>query len=118
MRIYVIDDDRIELHAWARTAGFRSDVDLYTFDDFESFKVAFEHTIPDVAVVDLIMPHHSGVEVLLWVYNNHPNVRLYVSSGKQGDEFVILAESFNATYLEKITMGHVARLEVIRGSES
>jgi len=102
MKIWFLDDDRIELAAWQRTTKTFTTWDVKLFTDFTIFKDAFKEEIPDVAVIDLVMPLYPGVEVLRWMVANHPAVKLFVCTGMAGAQYEILANSFGATYLDKI----------------
>lgn len=115
MILYILDDDPTELSLWNWVFNdlYSDKCVLASFDNFDKFKKAFTKQVPDICVIDFIMPFHSGTEVCKWVRENHPEVRLYVNTSLIEDEYQVLSERLGATFLSKEKMTIEERLEVI-----
>lgn len=114
MKLYILDDDTIELAIWryALTDSYPS-WDIQLFDRADAFRAyVFKHP-PDAVVVDLVMPFHPGTEVCAWVRDQFPQVKIYINTSMEGDEYPVLASAYGATYLCKTTLTVDQRLEVI-----
>ena len=114
MTLYILDDDTIELAIWryALTDNHPS-WDIQLFDKADAFRsYVFKHP-PDAVVIDLVMPFHPGTEVCAWVKATFPDIKIYINTSLEGDEYPVLAKSYNAVYLSKTTMSVDQRLEVI-----
>ena len=113
MRIYVLDDEPIELAtreiAINRHYPTWECAIFFTYDDLLK---AIEEKEPDCCVIDLIMPYHPGTEVCEEVRKKHPNIKTFINTYECGEEYKILAEACSAIYLSK-TMPFEDRLEVI-----
>ena len=46
-----------------------------------------EHT-PDVAVLDIRMPHLNGIELTRWIRSHYPNVRVLILSAYDDDPYI------------------------------
>lgn len=113
MRIYILDDDEVELALWSvRINQHNPSWDYQTFTNFLEFKEAVCLHQPDVCVVDFVMPFYTGTEACHWLSEHSPNTRCYINTSLDGYEYEVLAESCKAKYMSKNTPFDV-RLEVI-----
>jgi len=61
--IYIVDDEPLQLH-YLQVALSRSNYDVQTFADPREMLAALTTKEPDAAVIDLIMPQLSGIDVI------------------------------------------------------
>ena len=114
MMIYVLDDDVLEPILWREAAkpnivlGFQTALD---------YRQAVMERQPDIAIIDLIMPHETGDEVCKWTRVCYPDVKLVVCTGIEGEEYRLLAEHCGAIYMSK-NLKHSERMEALNGIES
>jgi len=100
--IYVIDDDNTELTLWAHFLRRCTRSTGRTFSKFSDLQFAFKQAIPDVVVVDYVMPQVNGLDICYWLMDNYPNVTRYINTMMIGDEYKILAELCGAGYISKV----------------
>jgi DNA-binding NtrC family response regulator len=113
MTIYFLDDDRIELEIWKYQLEAYPKLNFKMFTDPNQFKEAVTENPPDVVVIDLVMPLVSGDKVAKWVRSHYPQVRVYINTSLDGEEYKILSErSCKATFMSKNT-DLKERIEVI-----
>lgn len=110
MLIYVLDDDVLEAIFWREAA--KPGHYVLGFSTALEFRQAVMERKPDVAVLDLIMPHETGDEVCKWMRACYPDVMAVVCTGAEGDKYKILAEQCGATYMSK-TIPHRDRMEAL-----
>ena len=110
--IYIIDDDKTELACWNSLAP-----EFETFNNFDALKAALKEEVPDMVVIDYVMPIHSGIEVNQYIKNNYPTVKRVICSGMTDPEFQLLAESTGAKFISK-ELEFNDRLEVLRAYQS
>lgn len=104
MIVYILDDDRIELNFWKyNLSEQRSDWAVRTFETASEFKAACVQTPPNIAILDLVLNLENGVDVCKWLTKSYPEVKTYINTSMDGDEFKILAERCGANYLCKST---------------
>ena len=74
---------------------------------------------PDLIILDIIMPEKEGLETLLQVKRNYPDVKVIAISGggrKQIDDLLVIADRFGANVVLKkpikpaILLDHAAQL--------
>lgn len=114
MKLYLLDDDIIELALWAeliRTS--HPEIEYQLFTDCCLLQAAVIKNPPDACVLDLIMPFHPGTEICKWITEHHTSVKVFFNTALDGDEYHVLADSCNATYMCKTTMEFPERLEVV-----
>ena len=58
-------------------------------DDGEMARILITQHRPDVAVLDIQMPHASGIEVTRWIRANHPDVGVLVLTAYDDDPYVM-----------------------------
>ncbi len=84
MHLVAIDDDGLFLQLLegaAEAAGFESTV---TYDADKFFR-AVEGNLPDIVVVDLVMPDHDGIEILQQLADRSVTAKvLLISSSEVG----------------------------------
>ena len=97
-RILIVDDDEAMRLALARTlkaAGY----DTASATDGADALAQFRATPADVVIVDLYMPGHEGLETLLQLHREYPNVPVIVMSGNRNREVMLrAAEKLGAAY--------------------
>ena len=114
MLIYVLDDDLLEPIFWREEAK-KYNAYVLGFSTDLSYRQAVMERQPDVAMLDLIMPNETGDEVCKWTRVCYPDVKLFVCTGVEGEEFKVLAEQCGAIYIPK-TLKHHERMEVVHAN--
>lgn len=81
-RILMVDDDHRLLDAMTRQ--FRAHRDRWDFvttaDGMEALKLANEEPF-DLIITDLMMPVTDGIEIIMALRKEHPNVKILAMSG-------------------------------------
>lgn len=98
--ILIVDDDAamrsvaeemLRLHGYkTRTAG----------DAFKAIKILQTEQV-DLVLSDMVMPGMSGLDLLQWVQQHHPNVRFQLASGYVGEESAKFPEHLREDLLDK-----------------
>lgn len=115
MLIYLIDDCKSELLCWERTFQLHEPEWKYKLcNNFDELNDALGEAIPDIVIVDYIMPFHSGVEVSKYLKQYYPTVPRIICSGMDAPEYQLLAAATGAGFISK-SLPFQHRLEVIRG---
>ena len=57
-------------------------------DDGASAKQLIAEHSPDIAVLDIRMPHANGIEVTRWVRTHHPTVRVLILTAYDDDPYI------------------------------
>ncbi|NOZ50569.1 MAG: response regulator transcription factor [Chloroflexi bacterium] len=90
IRVVLADD-----HAVVR-AGIRQFLEragdiiiLAEADDGEQARVFIEHYRPDVAVLDIQMPHATGIEVTRWIRQRHREIGILILTAYDDDPYVL-----------------------------
>lgn len=114
MRIYIIDDCQSERMCWERTLNEHTDWQYRTCGTFEELNAAMADAVPDVVLIDYIMPFTPGTKVNDYIREYYPDVPRIICSGMDDPEYQILAARSGAGFIsKKLPFQH--RLEVIRG---
>jgi len=66
-RIFIVDDEPANVRILERLLGQEGFVNLVLMTDAREFAAHCEATPPDLVLLDLLMPHVSGFEVLAWL---------------------------------------------------
>ena len=102
MVLYILDDDQLELELWCATLRkYRPEWEIFLFHCANKMMEQFSQIVPDAVVTDFVMPFVTGIKVCQWVHQNYPEVKMYISTGLDGEEFKILAEACSAVYISK-----------------
>lgn len=114
-RIMVLDDDaadRQNLVTVLEKEGYA----VQAFPDFESLFWELQQALPDIVVVDAVMPKLSGFEVCREIkaaFQPHPP-RVIIVTGKVVGVDVHLAKQVGADDIEAKTSGMVLVLKAVR----
>ncbi|HMS53910.1 MAG TPA: response regulator [Fimbriimonadaceae bacterium] len=84
MKILVCDDERHIVRLLQLNLERQGYEVVCAYDGAEAIR-NLESQDFDAAVIDLVMPIHDGVEVLQWVRENRPNLRIAILS-EQADK--------------------------------
>ncbi len=66
-RIFIVDDEPANVRILERLLGQEGYTDLVTFTDPREVMPRYEATPPDLVLLDLLMPHVDGIEILRWI---------------------------------------------------
>jgi CheY-like chemotaxis protein len=103
MKILVIDDDHLVLYTLTRILE-RNGYEVVTATDGRRAMAIFRDERPDVVITDLIMPEQEGIETIMMIRHERPEVGVIAISGG--------ARSRNFDYLRMA--GSLGAAEVIR----
>src|SRR3954447_24691752 len=80
--VYLLDDDASILKATRRLLDSAGWDNVETFTDPNSFLRHAEVHRPELAVIDIVMPHMNGLEVQMQLRRISPSTRVIVLSSK------------------------------------
>ncbi len=86
IRLFLVDDHVLLLDALERM--FRDERDVAVIGRAEGGRAALDRiplALPDVVVVDLLMPDVSGIEVTRVLRNTHPGIEVVVLAGQHNE---------------------------------
>lgn len=79
-RLLVIDDEP-DIAAFIGEVGQGLGYDVRVTSDVETFKASFDGYVPDVVVLDVVMPEIDGIELVKYLAANGCKARILVISG-------------------------------------
>jgi two-component system invasion response regulator UvrY len=94
LRVLIVDDHPIVISGCRALLETDPDVEVLEAQDGGSGFAAFFDSRPDVAVIDINLPGHSGLELLRRILERAPEARLIVFS--MNDDPVIAARAIEA----------------------
>lgn len=113
MLIYLIDDCKSELLCWEQTFSLHApDVRYRLCNTYEELNSALADELPDIVVIDYIMPFHAGTKVNEYIREFYPTVLRVICSGMDGPEYQLLATESGAAFVSK-AVPFPSRLETI-----
>jgi len=96
-KVLIADDER-DFVTFLSVALKREGFDVFTaFDGIEA-KERIEEDNPDIIILDLIMPHLNGWEVLKWVKENEHKMPVIILSAKDDFDDIKNTYNLNADY--------------------
>jgi len=96
-KVLIADDER-DFVAFLSVALKREGFDVFTaFDGIEA-KERIEENKPDIIILDLIMPHLNGWEVLKWVKEKEDKMSVIILSAKDDFDDIKNTYNLNADY--------------------
>jgi DNA-binding response OmpR family regulator len=90
MKVLVIDDDHLVRYTLSKILQ-RNGYDVTTASDGKRAMAVFRDERPDVVITDIIMPEQEGIETILMIRAERPEVKIIAISGG--------ARSYNIDYL-------------------
>jgi len=79
-RIYIVDDDR-HIGEIISFAGDEVGCETHIICSVQDFKERWNEVVPDIIVLDIIMPDTDGLELLSWLAKKHCAVPVILMSG-------------------------------------
>ena len=98
MKILVIDDDDLVLYTLSRILQ-RNGYQVVTAADGRRAMAIFRDERPDVVITDIIMPEQEGIETIMMIRHERPEVRVIAISGgarSRNFDYLEMAESLGA----------------------
>lgn len=83
MKILVVDDDATTRMI---AESFLSGYEVEAVEDFAEAKQVLQEIQFDVLVTDIVLPHHSGYELMNWVHSKYPKTSIILMSATKGCE--------------------------------
>jgi len=80
-RVLLVDDEKAFITTLAERLDLRGIAARVAYDGLQALE-ELERTIPDVMVLDVIMPGMKGLEVLRRVKDKHPTVQVILLTGQ------------------------------------
>lgn len=100
-KIMLVDDEKEFVHTLSERLRTRSLESSIAYDGEQALEM-IEKDLPDVMVLDLMMPGIDGIEVLRRIKRDHPEVEVIILTGHGSDRERQLAEELGAfAYLNK-----------------
>lgn len=92
-RIILVDDHHIVRQGLEFLLSTVEDLEVIGgFSDGRTFLDYLENnTLPDIVLLDLVMPEMNGIEITEWMKKKYPNVKILVLTSYIDDEHVISA---------------------------
>jgi len=76
IRVAIIEDDKTIREGIAKLISHQKEIDLIgSFEDAESFMKAVEKLRPDVALMDIELPGHSGISCVQYLKPKYPGIQ-------------------------------------------
>ena len=98
MKVLVIDDDHLVRYTLSKILQ-RNGYDVVTASDGKRAMAVFRDERPDVVITDIIMPEQEGIETILKIRSERPEVKIIAISGgarTRNVDYLEMAEGFGA----------------------
>jgi CheY-like chemotaxis protein len=98
MKVLVIDDDHLVRYTLSKILQ-RNGYDVTTASDGKRAMAVFRDERPDVVITDIIMPEQEGIETILKIRSERPEVKIIAISGGARNRnlgYLGMAEAFGA----------------------
>jgi CheY-like chemotaxis protein len=98
MKVLVIDDDHLVRYTLSKILQ-RNGYDVTTASDGKRAMTVFRDARPDVVITDIIMPEQEGIETILKIRSERPEVKIIAISGGARNRnlgYLGMAEAFGA----------------------
>ncbi len=100
-KIMLVDDEKEFVHTLSERLKTRNFESSIAYDGEQAIEM-LNHDVPDVMVLDLMMPGIDGIETLRRVKNTHPKIEIIILTGHGSDAEQEAAEELGAyAYLRK-----------------
>lgn len=100
-KIMLVDDEKEFVHTLSERLQTRDLKSSIAYDGEQALEM-IEAEVPDVMVLDLMMPGIDGIEVLRRIKRDHPDVEVIILTGHGSDREKQIAEDLGAfAYLQK-----------------
>jgi CheY-like chemotaxis protein len=98
MKILVIDDDHLVRYTLSKILSSNGH-QVTTASDGQRAMTVLRDELPDVVVTDIIMPEQEGIETIVKIRHDHPEVKIIAISGGgriRNVDFLEMARSLGA----------------------
>jgi CheY-like chemotaxis protein len=98
MKALVIDDDQLVRYTLSKILH-RNGYEVVTASDGMRAMAVFREERPDVVITDIIMPEQEGIETILKIRRERPEVKIIAISGgarNRNVDYLRMAETFGA----------------------
>ena len=98
MKVLVIDDDHRVRYTLSRILQLNG-YDVVTASDGKRAMTVFRNERPDVVIADIIMPEQEGIQTILMIRGERPEVKIIAISGgarTHNLDYLGMAEAFGA----------------------
>jgi CheY-like chemotaxis protein len=98
MKVLVIDDDHLVRYTLSKILQ-RNGYHVTTASDGKRAMAVFRDERPDVVITDIIMPEQEGIETILKIRSERPDVKIIAISGgarTHNLDYLGMAEAFGA----------------------
>jgi DNA-binding NarL/FixJ family response regulator len=97
MKILLIEDHPVMISGCRRVLAEKFDADIVHANTLVTASTILEHFVPDVAIVDALLPDGSGIEFIEEILRTYPRVAVIVFSAIDDATLAIQAIDFGAT---------------------
>jgi CheY-like chemotaxis protein len=110
-KVMLVDDEKEFVHALSERLKTRNLESSIAYDGEQALSM-LDEDVPDVMVLDLMMPGIDGIEVLRRIKQTHPRVEVIILTGHGSDREREMAEELGAfAYLNKpVDIDRLARV--------
>ena len=98
MKILVIDDDHLVRYTLSKILSSNGH-QVTTASDGQRAMTVLRDELPDVVVTDIIMPEQEGIETIVKIRHDHPEIKIIAISGGgriRNVDFLEMARSLGA----------------------
>lgn len=96
-KILIVEDEKDTLSLLADSLK-RFDFTIETSADGRDAIQKVQDFVPDLVVLDVVLPEVDGLEVLKWIKKNRPNVFVMLATGKKEIDDIKTGYSLEADY--------------------
>jgi CheY-like chemotaxis protein/cytidylate kinase len=110
-KVLLVDDEKEFVHTLSERLKTRDLESSIAYDGEQALEILKE-AVPDVMVLDLMMPGIDGIEVLRRIKRDHPEVEVIILTGHGSEREKTMAQELGAfAYLQKpVNIDHLARV--------
>ncbi len=110
-KVLLVDDEKEFVHTLSERLKTRDLESSVAYDGEQALEILKED-VPDVMVLDLMMPGIDGIEVLRRIKRDHPEVEVIILTGHGSEREKALAQELGAfAYLQKpVNIDHLAKV--------
>lgn len=79
-RLLILDDE-VDFGKFVAKVAIELGFDTVVTTSAREFRAAYQSQVPDVIVLDVVMPEEDGIEVMMWLVGQACRARIVIVSG-------------------------------------
>ena len=119
MRIGIIDDN-IQMLSFIKDVLTKENYQVYCANNGIVGLMLFEETAPDLVITDIVMPEGEGIETIIKLKENYPELPIIAISG-YGEAYLNAAKKLGASEVMAKPFSHIELINIVNkalGSQS